>query len=305
MPFFWVGGFLFSVACNLEAGATALVEEAFEPGATLAFLEKERATYALGWPHFGKLLAEHPTRPQRDLSALRRGNMPGLLPEVPDDPELRATALGMTETFGPHTWGGEGALAEADRGSFGPPLPYVEHRIVDPASGVPVAPGEAGEICVRGRTLMQGLYKVEREDAFDADGFYHTGDVGFLDRRGRLFFQGRLGDMIKTGGANVTPSEVETALAAYAEVKAAYVVGVPDAERGQNVAAAVVLEPGAPAVSADELQRRLRADLSAYKVPRHLWVLRDDELPFTDTGKLHKGRLAALLADRLARDDRA
>jgi acyl-CoA synthetase (AMP-forming)/AMP-acid ligase II len=210
----------------------------------------------------------------------------------------------MTETFGPHTWGGEGALAEADRGSFGPPLPYVEHRVVDPATGAPVGPGEVGEICVRGRTLMQGLYKVEREDAFDADGFYRTGDAGFFDAGGRLFFEGRLGDLIKSGGANVTPSEVEIALMAYAEVKVAHVVGVPDAERGQNVAAAVVLEPGVPAVPADELKRRLKAGLSAYKVPRHLWVLRDDELPFTDTGKLHKGRLAALLANRIARGDR-
>lgn len=304
MPFFWVGGFVFAFVGNLQAGATTLCEEVFDPGRTLAFLERERATLALGWPHFGKALAEHPDARDRDLSALRGGNVPDILPEaiVPADPRRRSNALGMTETCGPHTWS-EGPLSEALAGSFGRAVPGVEHKIVDPETGATLAAGQSGEICIRGYSLMQGLYKVPRRETFDADGFYHTGDAGFFDDEGILWFEGRLGDMIKSGGANVAPSEVEAILNAYPEVKAAFVVGVPDPERGQNVAAAVVAEAGA-ALEPAGLKLRVKADLSAYKVPRHVWVFEDGTLPFTDSGKIDKRRLAEQLVARLEGGDR-
>lgn len=301
MPFFWVGGLVFSFLGGMHVGATMVVEEVFDPEQTLLFLERERVTIAAGWPHFGKALADHPSRKDRDLSALRAGNLPGVLPEaiVPSDPERRPNALGMTETCGPHTWGPVGVLPDALRGSFGTAVPGVEHRVIDPETGEPLSPGEFGEICVRGYSLMQGLYKQEREDVFDRDGFYRTGDGGTFDADGVLYFQGRLGDMIKTGGANVTPAEVETVLVSFPEVRAAYVVGVPDSDRGQNVAASVLLEPGAQA-NPEDLRSRVKAKLSAYKVPRHLFVDEDDALPFTDTGKIDKRRLAELLAKRTA-----
>ena len=301
MPFFWVGGLVFSFLGGMHKGATMVVEEAFEPEQTLRFLEREGVTIAAGWPHFGKALADHPSRKDRDLSALRSGNLPGVLPEeiVPSDPERRPNALGMTETCGPHTWGPDGVLPDALRGSFGSAVAGVEHRVVDPESGEAVAPGEFGEICVRGYSLMQGLYKQERESVFDPDGFYRTGDGGYFDADGVLYFKGRLGDMIKTAGANVTPSEVEAVLASFPEVKQAYVVGVPDPERGQNVAASVLLEPGAQA-DPEELRSRIKGELSAYKVPRHLFIDEDRSLPFTDTGKIDKRRLEQLLAKRIA-----
>lgn len=302
MPFFWVGGFVFVLVGNLHVGATTLCEEVFDPATTLAFLERERVSIALGWPHFGKALSEHPSFASRDLSSLRAGNVPNLLPEsvVPSDPQLRANALGMTETCGPHTWSdAKGALPERLRASFGRAVEGVEHRVIDPETGGILPPGEFGEICVRGYNLMLGLYKTERSDVFEPDGFYRTGDGGWFDADGVLFFKGRLGEMIKTGGANVTPSEVEQVLVSYPEVKEAYVVGVDDAERGQSVEAAVVLEPGA-ALEGEALRARLRGDISAYKVPRHVFVYASGTLPFTDTGKIDKRRLTALLATRLA-----
>jgi len=301
MPFFWVGGLVFSFLGGMHKGATLVVEEVFEPEQTLRFLERERVTIAAGWPHFGKALADHPTRQDRDLSALRAGNLPGVLPEeiVPTDPDRRPNALGMTETCGPHTWGPDGVLPDALRGSFGSAVEGVEHRVIDPESGEALAPGEFGEICVRGYSLMQGLYKQEREDVFEPDGFYRTGDGGYFDTDGVLYFKGRLGDMIKTGGANVTPSEVEAVLVSFPEVKEAYVVGVPDPERGQNVAASVLLEPGAQA-DPEDLRGRVKSELSAYKVPRHLFIDEDSALPYTDTGKIDKRRLEQLLAKRIA-----
>ena len=301
MPFFWVGGFSFALLCTMQVGACLLSEETFEPGRTLEMLERERATIVAGWPHFATAMAEHPSFAERDLSSIRGGNLYALLPEGerPSDPELRANSLGMTETGGPHTFDRmDRELPEKLRGSFGRAVPGMEHKIVDPETGESLPPGREGEICVRGYGLMQGLYKLEREEAFDADGYYHTGDGGFFDAAGHLFFTGRLGDMIKTGGANVAPAEVEEVLLAYPEVDEAHVVGLPDGDRGLAVAVAIVLQSGAE-VSPDQIRQRLQGELAAYKVPRHIVFVTKSELPLLDTGKLDRRGLEARLVARL------
>ncbi len=301
MPFFWVGGLVFSLFSYMHAGACMLCEESFEAGRTLDLIERERASIVAGWPHYAKAMMEHPSFRDRDLSCVRSGNLYALLPQGlrPKDPELRSNSLGMTETCGPHTLDRMDVdLPEELRGSFGRAMPGIEHKIVDPDTGEILAPGGVGEICVRGYSLMQGLHKVEREDVFDADGFYHTGDVGRFDAGGHLFFLSRLGETIKTAGANVTPREVEVAIESLPEVRSAFVVGVPDPARGQNVAAVVVLASGCE-LSADALRERLRHELSAYKLPRHIFFCADSELPFTDSGKIDKRRLGELLTRRI------
>ncbi len=300
MPFFWVGGFAFGLVSAMHVGATLICEEVFEPGRTLALLERERVSVVAGWPHYGKALSEHPSLPERDLTSVRAGNLYAVLPpeQRPADPELRSNSLGMTETGGPHTIDRMDVdLPESRRGSFGRSVPGLEHKVVDPDTGERLPPGSVGEICVRGYSLMQGLHKVEREQTFDADGFYHTGDAGLFDEDGFLYFKARLGEMIKTAGANVTPREVEVVLESLPEVKEAYVVGVPDPDRGQNVAAAVVLQAGA-AIEAKDLRSRAKSELSAYKVPRLIRFFAHDALPFTDSGKCDKRRLVELLTAR-------
>jgi acyl-CoA synthetase (AMP-forming)/AMP-acid ligase II len=290
----------------MHAGAFMICEETFEPGATLRLLERERATIAAGWPHYAKAMLDHPSFRERDLSSIRSGNLYALLPREmrPRDIELRSNSLGMTETCGPHSIDRMDVdLPESLRGSFGRAPEGVEHKIVDPATGAVLPPGSDGEICVRGYNVMQGLYKVEREETFDRDGFYHTGDAGHFDAEGYLFFKARLGDMIKTAGANVAPREVEVLIDAFPEVQASFVVGVPDPARGQNVAAAIVLDAGRE-LGAAECRSRLRAELSAYKVPRHFFFCAKQDLPFTDSGKIDKRRLSALLAERIASGDR-
>ncbi len=304
MPFFWVGGFVFSFFAYMHAGALMLCEESFDPGGTLDLIERERATIVAGWPHYSKAMMEHPSFEQRDLSSIRSGNLYDILPDDvrPKDPELRSNSLGMTETCGPHTIARMDVdLPESLRGSFGNSVPGLEHKIVDPETGETLKAGAFGEICVRGYSLMQGLHKLEREEVFDPDGFYHTGDGGRFDADGYLFFEARLGDMIKTAGANVTPREVEVVLESLPEVRSAFVVGVPDPARGQNVAAAVILKQDENA-SAESLGERLRADLSAYKIPRHFYFYEDGQLPFTNSGKIDKRALAALLTDRIANE---
>jgi len=302
LPYFWVGGLVFNLISAMHTGASLLCEEAFEPGATLALLERERATVVAGWPHYSKALAEHPSFASRDLSSIRTGNLYAVLPESarPVDPELRANSLGMTETCGPHTYDRMDVdLPERLRGSFGHAVPGVEHKVVDPETGATLPPGEFGEICVRGYSLMLGLHKQEREDVFDRDGYYHTGDAGYFDAEGVLHFKARLGEMIKTAGANVAPREVEVVIETFPEVVNAFVVGLADPVRGQNVAAAVVLKRGSQ-LGPETARARLREQLSSYKVPREWWFALKEELPFTDSGKIDKKRLAAQFAERLA-----
>jgi acyl-CoA synthetase (AMP-forming)/AMP-acid ligase II len=148
-------------------------------------------------------MAEHPSFASRDLSAIRSGNLYAVLPASarPKDPELRSNSLGMTETCGPHTIDRMDVdLPEKLRGSFGHAVPGMEHKVVDPETGATLPQGSSGEICVRGYSLMQGLHRQERDETFDRDGFYHTGDAGYFDADGVFFFKARIGEMIKTAG---------------------------------------------------------------------------------------------------------
>ncbi|MEL7207511.1 MAG: class I adenylate-forming enzyme family protein, partial [Actinomycetota bacterium] len=229
MPLFWIGGLSFTLLAAMHAGATLVFEERFEPGATLDLLERERVTIAIGWPHMSKALTEHPTFPERDLSAIKGGSFDALLPEDqrPADPSLRVNSLGMTETCGPHLLGVMGSeLPESKRGSFGLSAPGLEHRVVDPVTGDELPPGEMGELWVRGYSVMLGLHRRERSEVFTPDGWYPTGDGGWFDEDGHFYFKGRMGEQIKASGMNVTPREVELVLEEMAEVMHAFVLGV-------------------------------------------------------------------------------
>ena len=217
------------------------------------------------------------------------------------DPELRVNSLGMTETLGPHTLGVMGArLPEEKRGSFGWAVPGMEHRIVDPATGQECPTGEQGEVWVRGYSLMTGLYKVERADAFTPDGWYRTGDGGYFDADGYFYFTGRMGDLIKSSGMNIAPREVELALEEADGVAHAFVCGIPHPDRLEDVAAAVVLRPGAP-LTPEDLTAHARQRLASYKVPRHLAVYTTpDELPWLDSGKIDRIGVQRILTDRFA-----
>ncbi len=301
MPFFWVGGLVFTLFSAMHKGACLISEDVFEPESTLKLIEREKVTVAMGWPHYGTAMADHPSFSERDLSSIRAGNIYNLLPgnTRPHDPELRSNALGMTETCGPHSIDHMDVdLPEVMRGSFGKAPDGIEHKVIDPDTGAELPAGEEGEICVRGYSLMQGQYKMEREDCFDSDGFYRTGDSGHLNTDGFLFFKARLGDLIKTAGANVTPREVEVAIDEQPEVQASYVVGLPHPDRGQEVAAAVILNAGA-GLDGDTLRARLKEELSAYKVPAKIFFCAKPEIPFTDSGKIDKRALIDYLQGKV------
>jgi acyl-CoA synthetase (AMP-forming)/AMP-acid ligase II len=296
MPFFWIGGIGLSLNMGLAGGSTVLCIERFDPDAALDIMEAEDANHVGMWSQLAQRLRQHIVATGRDVSGI-----PALAPPPPGSPvttdsELKHNSLGMTETVGPHAAPGpevNRVLPEEMRGSFGPLVPVVEHRIVDPATNVALAEGEEGEVCIRGYSLMAGLYKQERHETFDDDGWYHTGDRAVI-RDGYLYFRGRLSEMIKTSGSNVAPREVELALEAFEEVGLAVVMGLPDQDRGQVVAAALAPKPGATIEAQDVLQR-LDKEISSYKVPRLVLVIREGEVPYLPSGKPDRLRIKTLL----------
>ena len=292
MPFFWVGGLTVVVLSHLHVGGAVITVERMDTPEMLDLIESARPTRLLGWTLFERLSAD-PTFGDRDLSSIVEMRPPELAALG-----LRHNSLGMTETSGPHTVAPRAAnaidLPEHLRGSFGPPVPGMRHKIVDPETGEEICDGVEGEICVRGASLMDGFYKKERSEAFDQDGWYHTGDKGYF-REGFLFFSGRRTEMIKTGGANVAPREVELVMESLPGVKAAFVVGLPDAERGELVGCLVCPEPGQELDPAS-LTDQLRDQLASYKIPRTIMVVPYDAAPWLPTGKVSKPRIVELLA---------
>ena len=300
MPLCWVGGFSFTLLRALSVGGAFVTQARMDAGVALRLLAEEEVSCVSAWPSIGATLTAHPDYAATDLSKLRLGTFyEGRNPDSrPSDPTLGVTSLGMSETGGPHTFWTldedlHGAPEEA-RGTFGHEVPGVEHRIVD-ADGNDVAEGTEGEVLVRGYSVMLGLYKHERSDVFDADGWYHTGDRGYF-RDGWFFFTGRQSDLIKTKGSNVAPAEVERALASLDEVKQAFVFGVDHPERGQDVVALVVADGERPDGLEERIAQELRELLSSYKIPRHVFRIEAADVPYLTSQKPDRRDLASTAA---------
>jgi acyl-CoA synthetase (AMP-forming)/AMP-acid ligase II len=170
--------------------------------------------------------------------------------------------------------------------------------VVDPETGRELPPGEVGELQIRGPALMAGLYKAGRDEVFTPDGFYPTKDLVRIDAEGWLYPAGRLGDRIKTRGANVSRLEVEAALLTLAGVEAAVVAGLPDPDAGEVVVAAVVPAAGVM-LSEAALRQALKAKLSSFKVPRRIVFITAADIPRTATGKVKLADLREMIAARL------
>lgn len=289
-PFFWIGGLAYSFLASFIAGAK-LVCSAADPRGMLDLLEAERPTMCNGVASTVLALASEPTFAQRDLSSMRRGNLYPIMPADtrPADPELRYNLLGMTEAgsvclAGPH----ERDIAETKRGSFGMPVEGIEARVVDPDSG---EDAPSGELWLRGANLMQGYLGRERHECFDGLGWYHTGDMMSVDQDGDFFFKGRAGDIIRTSGAQVSPREVEAAISDLTGGRMSIVIGLPDPDCGQLVAAVMI---GEEPFDAEQLEAGLRERLSPYKVPRRFVALSQCELPTMSSGKVDLRKLADL-----------
>jgi acyl-CoA synthetase (AMP-forming)/AMP-acid ligase II len=230
--------------------------------------------------------------------------MPRDVSGEPIPPGLRSNVFGMSESLSAHSGLPFDTPLPADRaGSCGPPIGGMERRIVDPETGEAAPFGAVGELQIRGGALMSGFYKMERAQVFTPDGFYPTKDLVRLEADGHMFFVARRGDMIKTGGANVSRLEVEAALRRVPGVETPIVTGVPDPKLGERVVAAVV-----PAEDADLTEEGLKAEvaavLSSYKVPKRIVFIRPDEVRLTSAGaKIKLDAMAELIAERVREDE--
>jgi acyl-CoA synthetase (AMP-forming)/AMP-acid ligase II len=296
-PFFWIGGFAYSLLGTLLAGASLVCSNAADASETLDLLERVRPTMVNGFAASVSHLAADPSFASRDLGSIRRGNLWPIMPAAvrPADPELRHNMLGMTEAGSVCLASGDTCdQAEHRRGSFGTPVPGFEAKVVDAESGSECATGAAGELWLRGPFLMEGYYDRERHETFTPDGWFRTGDRFHVDEEGFFYFEGRDTDMIKTAGANVSPREVEAVIADVTGL-VAHVVGIDDPDRGQVVAAALRLPHDQESPDVDALRVSLRERLSVYKVPLRFLVLADDEVPTLSSGKLDVRALKELL----------
>ena len=291
---------------TLWTGRKLVLQPQFEPRAWLDLVERERVTHAFVVPTMMKQILDQADLPDRDLSSLEVLSYGGA--QMPFPVIRRAierfprnvgfvNAFGQTETtstltvLGPDDHRLEGTAAEIELRtkrlkSIGRPLPDVEVRIVD-EDGRALASGEVGEIHVRTPRAMKG-YAGAKDSPFTADGWLPTRDMGWIDDDGYLYVAGRKDDMIIRGGENIAPAEVEAVLVSHPAIEEAAVVGIPDDEWGQRIAAFVALRPGATA-SAEELGEFCRQRLASFKKPEVFRFL--PELPKNPMGKILRREL--------------
>jgi fatty-acyl-CoA synthase len=300
-PFFWTAGIAMSIGGTFAAGGCLLVEDHFDPGSALETIERERATAVHAWPHQQKAMGEHPSAARRDLRSVRKVDFAGPLAKLAglsEDLYGVGASYGLTETFTIASALPADAPAAARRASNGPALPGMQIRIVDPVTGAPLATGEEGEIAVKGATLMRGYHKVPPEQVFDAEGWFHTQDGGHLDVEGLLHWSGRISHLIKTGGANVSPVEIQELLESHPQLRLGIPVGVPHPTLGEAIVlCAVAVEGEDP--REDDVRAWLRERLAAYKVPRRVLFFRPAELAYTANQKVQVAPLREAAIRRL------
>jgi fatty-acyl-CoA synthase len=250
----------------------------FDPGASLKLLREHAVTLIFApFVTFLQALAYHPDFKKTDLSSVKLMNScfaaqpksVGDIYRLAMPGTLQLGTYGMTEASGIVSTGHFGMDPELGFTRLGVPLLGVEVRIADPQSNTDVPTGQRGEICLRGYSILSGYYRdaTKNAECFDAEGWFHTGDLGSLDESGHVMFHSRLKDMLKVGGENVAAAEIEAQLTKHPAVKLAQVVGIPDPKYTEIPAAFVELHPGQHASEA-ELIELCRSETASFKVPR-------------------------------------
>lgn len=299
VPFYHCFGCVLGTLCGLVYGCAMVIPaEYFNPGDTLAAIDAERATVLYGVPTMFIAQLEHETFAQRNTRSLRTGIMSGapcpieVMRKVIDQMGARqiTIAYGQTEASPVITQTRCEDPIELRVETVGRPLPGVEVKIVDPATGETLGDNEQGELCTRGHVVMLGYYNNPEATAaaIDADGWLHTGDLSLRMPSGYYRITGRIKDMVIRGGENIYPREIEEFLFTHPAIEQAAVVGVPDAKYGEELCAWVKLKTGATA-TAEEIRAHCRRELAHFKVPKYVSFV--TEFPQTVTGKIQKFKI--------------
>jgi long-chain acyl-CoA synthetase len=287
VPFFHVGGAL-GMLGSLYSGNTSVVQHRFDAGEWLRLVQTHGVATAFVVPTMLQRILDHPDFAHTDLSSLVAiaygaaaapvalvHRAMAALPNV-----AFANVFGQTETLGAYTTLSPNDHRDPSRvGSVGRPLPGVKVRVVDPDTGMDVEPGNVGELWVNASQNVTG-------------GWLHTGDLARQDRDGYLYPAGRLTDTINRGGEKFRPVEVEDATRSHPAVSDVAVAGIADDEMGERVGAAVVARSP---VTLDELRSHCRELIAYFKLPERMAIV--DHIPYSETGKVNRRQLAALIAD--------
>ncbi|HYM49865.1 MAG TPA: class I adenylate-forming enzyme family protein [Candidatus Limnocylindrales bacterium] len=295
VPFSTNYGAITGLHLPVTLGATVVLMDRFDPDRVLERIERERVTFIPGTPTAFLALLGSPELGRRDLGSLRlafasgASGPPGLLQRVRDGLHTAAVeGYGMNE-FGLAMWFTPQDDPAIVDGTIGRPIPGVEARVVRD-DGQPAAVGEPGEMVIKSPGMSAGYLDSPEANAaaWDEQGWFHSGDLMTRDEHGNFRVVGRSKDIIIKGGANVSPREVEDALAGHPGVHEVSVVGLPDPYYGEVVCACVVPEPGA-ALTLEAVQEFLKPKIAFFKLPSHLLVC--DALPRNSMGKVKKGIL--------------
>jgi acyl-coenzyme A synthetase/AMP-(fatty) acid ligase len=303
--FFWSGNFSMAVGGTLAAGGTLVLQRVFQPAQALALMQAERVNFLFAWPHQWAQLEGAGNWNSADLSALTHIDVDSPIAKHPTvhtrwiEPRH---CYGNTETFTLSTAYPANTSRDEARGSHGLPLAGNSLKIVDPLSGLPVPVGERGEIAIKGPTLMLGYLGIPLDETLDDEGYFRTGDGGFVDIDGRLYWEGRLNDIIKTGGANVSPIEIDDVIRSCPGVKLAQTVGMPHETLGEIVVSCVVPHTGEK-LDEETVRRFAKDKLASYKVPRRVLLFAEGDLQLTGSAKVKTADLRRLAAKILSLED--
>jgi fatty-acyl-CoA synthase len=306
-PMFHTGGLLVYTVPLLTVGGTVVIMRRWDPEALLDLIPREKVTLFFAVPTQYQQLQESPRFKSTSFSTVRFMTSGGAALPVPLIQSWQAVhpvpfkqGFGMTE-FGPGLFSMGPEFAVSKAGSIGRPNYFIAAKLVDD-DGREVSAGEVGELVLKGPSMCSGYFEDEAatREAIDADGWLHTGDLARRDADGFFFIAGRKKDMFISGGENVYPLELESALYEHPAVGQCAVVGVPDAKWGEVGRAFVVLKPGEQA-SSDALLEHLRGRVARFKVPKRVDVV--ERLPISAAGKILKRELreSAIAADGEAR----
>jgi fatty-acyl-CoA synthase len=308
VPYFHIFGSMGGIAANCLAGSTQVLMDVFDPVEAMRLIEAERVTIFSGVPTMFITVLGHPAFGTRDLRSLRTGSI-GAAPVPAEimgrildrDRGLGMDALvvyGLTEATGGTHWTRPGDPLDRRVSTVGVRTAEILDRVVDPATGRELPPGEEGELCIKGPTLMLGYYKKPEATAEKIrDGWLHTGDMVVKDADGYVRITGRLTDMIIVGGFNTYPAEIEDFFLRHPKVLDVSVVGVPDAIMGEAVMAFVIPKEGA-VVEPEEIVAFARGKIANFKVPKYVEIV--DRFPLTGSGKVQKFKQKAYAVEKYA-----
>ncbi len=305
VPLFHCFGCVLGVLACVNHGATMVVLEKYDPLTVMMSIEKEACTALYGVPTMFIAVMDHPLFDKFDFSSLRTGIMAGSpcpvktmedcvekmnMNEVTIVYGLTESSPGMTQTRF------DEPSLERKCTTVGKAMPGVEVVVIDPESGEHLGPGEAGELCCRGYNVMKGYYKMPdaTENAIDADGWLHSGDIGIMDEEGYFSVTGRLKDMIIRGGENIYPKEVEDFLYRMEGVQDVQVVGVPSVKYGEQPGAFIIPRNGTD-LKPEDITDFCRGKIAFYKIPKYVAFVK--EYPMTASGKIQKYRLREMATE--------